>query len=159
MPQSNTPQPPPTNQGQWIKYLNSSSLTSIFSSLDSCASLKSVSFIANHYFKIFTNRLTMDTKIEVAENQRLVLLPTSNFEPLLYWESHRQYHSAVTNSKVKEWFRPYSNPRLQFAVYRLRPHESTLHYHEDRELSYHAMANALQQIHFLIRDSRKYRDG
>ena len=69
----------PTNQGQWIKYLNSSSLTSIFSSLDSCASLKSVSFIANHYFKIFTNRLTMDTKIEVAENQRLVLLPTSEF--------------------------------------------------------------------------------
>lgn len=48
-------------------------------SLDSCASLKSVSFIANHYFKIFTNRLTMDTKIEVAENQRLVLLPTSEF--------------------------------------------------------------------------------
>ena len=35
--------------------------------------------IANHYFKIFTNRLTMDTKIEVAENQRLVLLPTSEF--------------------------------------------------------------------------------
>ena len=69
----------PTNQGQWIKYLNSSSLTSIFSSLDSCASLKFVSFIANHYFKIFTNRLTTDTRIEVAENQRLVLLPTSEF--------------------------------------------------------------------------------
>ena len=45
-----------------------------------------------------------------------------------------QYHSAVTNSKVKEWFRPYSNPRLQFAVCRLRPHESTSHYHEDLSL-------------------------
>ena len=69
----------PTNQGQWSKYLNSSSLTSILSSLGSCVPLNSVSFIANRYFKMFTNRLTTDTKIEVAENQRLVLLPTSEF--------------------------------------------------------------------------------
>lgn len=73
----------PTNQGQWIIYLKVI-LEHRFSlhHLHAVCRLLFLLSLFQNYFKILNNKLARDTRMDVAENHKLVLFPISEFRAL-----------------------------------------------------------------------------